>query len=166
MQLKNGQRISLRCPGVRKFRRNRKSLYLAPLRWYGHFCVFSCKFKMAAVFQDKNFWKLGRLPCWNGHGVENFDEIALSGTVKEIRPFLCFCRKNSKWPLFFERQKNFENWVEYLLKMPWGPKTSTKLLYLSSLRRYRQCCAENLKNQNGRHFLKDKNFWKLGRVSC
>ena len=44
-------------------------------------------------------------------GVENFDEIALSRTVKEIQAIFCFA-KNSKWPPFVERQKIFENWAE------------------------------------------------------
>ena len=34
-------------------------------------------------------------------GVENFDEIALSLTVKKIAKILCF-RKNSKWPPFLK----------------------------------------------------------------
>ena len=37
-------------------------------------------------------------------GVENFDEIALSPTVKEIEAILCFrtFSKNSKWPQFLK----------------------------------------------------------------
>ena len=48
--------------------------------------------------------------------VKNFDEIALSGTVKEIEAILCFSifGKNSKWPLFLRRGKFFENWQEYI----------------------------------------------------
>ena len=56
--------------------------------------------------------------------VENFDEIALSRTVKEIEPNLCFAIfgqnfENSKWPPFLGRGKFFERlhsldtlWVE------------------------------------------------------
>ena len=47
--------------------------------------------------------------------VENFDEIALSHTVKEIQANLCFAifGKNSKWPPFLGRGKFFENCIEY-----------------------------------------------------
>ena len=41
-----------------------------------------------------------------GEGVENFDEIAPSPTVKEIEAFLCFLHffdENSKWPLFLKK---------------------------------------------------------------
>ena len=42
---------------------------------------------------------------------ENFDEIALSRTVKEIEGILCFSifGENSKWPPFLRRGKFFEN---------------------------------------------------------
>ena len=41
--------------------------------------------------------------------VENFDEIALSGTVKEIEANLCFSilGKNSKWPPLLGRVNFF-----------------------------------------------------------
>ena len=40
---------------------------------------------MAAIFGDgKTFWKLQRLHSLDTLWVENFDEIALSRTVKEI----------------------------------------------------------------------------------
>ena len=41
--------------------------------------------------------------------VENFDEIALSCTVKEIKANFCFSifGKNSKWPPFLGRGKFF-----------------------------------------------------------
>ena len=43
--------------------------------------------------------------------VENFDEIALSRTVKEIQAILCFAifGENSKWLPFSGRGKFFEN---------------------------------------------------------
>ena len=42
-------------------------------------------------------------------GVENFDKIALSRTVKEIEANLCFSifGENSKWPPFLKRVKFF-----------------------------------------------------------
>ena len=40
---------------------------------------------MAAIFgEGKNFWKLQRVHSLDTLWVENFDEIALSRTVKEI----------------------------------------------------------------------------------
>ena len=57
------------------------------------------KFKMAAIFgEGKIFGKLQRLHSLDTLWVENFDEIALSHTVKEIEANLCFAifGKNSK----------------------------------------------------------------------
>ena len=54
---------------------------------------------MAAIFgEGKIFFKLTRVQCSDTLWVENFDEIALSGTVKEIEANLCFAifGKNSK----------------------------------------------------------------------
>ena len=54
---------------------------------------------MAAIFgEGKIFWKLQRVHSLDTLWVENFDEIALSRTVKEIQANLCFAifGKNSK----------------------------------------------------------------------
>ena len=54
---------------------------------------------MAAILgEGKIFWKLQRLHSLDTLWVENFDEITLSGTVKEIEANLCFgiFGKNSK----------------------------------------------------------------------
>ena len=54
---------------------------------------------MAAIFgEGKIFGKLPRAQCSDTLWVENFDKIALSGTVKEIEANLCFAifGKNSK----------------------------------------------------------------------
>ena len=54
---------------------------------------------MAAIFgEGKIFGKLPRVQCSDTLWVENFDEIALSGTVKEIEANLCLAifGKNSK----------------------------------------------------------------------
>ena len=67
-----------------------KSLYLARLRRSKQICVLPFlakirKFKMAAIFgEGKIFGKLQRLHSLDTLWVENFDEITLSGTVKEI----------------------------------------------------------------------------------
>ena len=55
------------------------------------FCQFWQKFKMAAIFgEGKIFGKLQRVHTLDTLWVENFDEIALSCTVKEIEANLCF----------------------------------------------------------------------------
>ena len=70
---------------------------------------------MAAIFgEGKIFRKLQRLHFLDTLWVENFDEIALSRTVKEIEANLCFAifGKNSKWPPLLGRGKLFKNWQE------------------------------------------------------
>ena len=74
---------------------------------------------MAAIFgEGKIFWKLQRLHWLDTLCVENFAEIALSRTVKEIEANLCFAifGKNSKiqngrhfWggEIFFENCKYY-----------------------------------------------------------
>ena len=67
---------------------------------------------MAAIFgEGKIFLKLPRVQCSDTLWVENFDEITLSRTVKEIEANLCFAifGKNSKWPPFLGRGKFLEN---------------------------------------------------------
>ena len=67
---------------------------------------------MAAIFgEGKIFGKLQTLHSLDTLWVENFDEIALSRTVKEIEANLCFAifGKNSKWPPFLGRGKFLEN---------------------------------------------------------
>ena len=62
---------------------------------------------MAAIFgEGKIFGKLQRLHSLDTLWVENFDEIALSRTVKEIDPCHFWQKfENSKWPPFLG--KNF-----------------------------------------------------------
>ena len=72
---------------------------------------------MAAIFgEGKIFGKLQRLHSLDTQWVENFDEIALSRTVKEIEANLCFAifGENSKWPPFLGREKFFENCKDYI----------------------------------------------------
>ena len=60
---------------------------------------------MAAIFgEGKIFGKLPRVQCSDTLWVENFDEIALSGTVKEIcvLPFLAKIRKFKMAAIFGE----------------------------------------------------------------
>ena len=51
------------------------------------FCHFERKFKMAAICGKRKFLKIAKSTLLR---VENFDEIALSHTVKEIEANLCF----------------------------------------------------------------------------
>ena len=70
---------------------------------------------MAAIFgEGKISFKLPRVQCSDTLWVENFDEIALSRTVKEIEANLCFAifGKNSKIQNgrhFWGRGKSWEN---------------------------------------------------------
>ena len=96
---------------------------------------------MAAIFgEGKIFGKLQILHSLDTLWVENFDEIALSRTVKEIEANLCFAIfwqkfENSKWPPFLGRGKFFENCKEYTRQIPCGLKILPKSLYLARLRR-------------------------------
>ena len=85
----------------------------------------------------ENFLKLPRVHCSDTLWVENFDEIALSHTVKEIEANSCFAifGENSKWPPFLGRGKFFIYCQEYNAQIPCGLKILTKLLYLTQLRR-------------------------------
>ena len=84
------------------------------------FCHFWQKFensKWPPFFgEGKIFGKLQRLHSLVTLWVENFDEIALSRTVKEIEANLCFAifGKNSKWPPFLGRGKFLENCKDYI----------------------------------------------------
>ena len=88
--LKSGCSIFLRYPGGGKFRRNRSISNGEGDRGIFVFLHF---------FDENSKWppflKIFQNQC---EGVENFDEIALSLTVKEIEAILCFrtFSKNSK----------------------------------------------------------------------
>ena len=82
---------------------------------------------MAAIFWGGEiFWKkLPRVQCSDTLWVENFDEIALSGTVKEIEGEFVFCHfwqkfENSKWPPFLGRGKFLEIAKSTMLRYPVG----------------------------------------------
>ena len=156
-----------------------KSLYLARLRRLKQICVLPFlakirKFKMTAIFgEGKIFWKLPRVQCLDTLCVDNFDEIALSRTVKEIEANLCFAifGKNSK----IQNGRHFwgrENFLKIAKStMPYGLKISTKSLYLARLRRQKQICvlpflAKIRKFKMTAIFGEGKIFWKLPRVQC
>ena len=77
---------------------------------------------MAAIFgEGKIFFKLPRVQCLDTLWVKNFDEIALSRTVKEIEANLCFAifGKNSK----IQNCRNF-----------WGGENFLKIAKIAFLR--------------------------------
>ena len=112
-----------------------KLLYLAQLRRYKQF--------YSKIQNGRHFWggeKLPRVHRLDTLWVENFDEIALSHTVKEIEANLCFAifGKNSKIQNgrhFWGGEIFFKNCQEYDGKIPCGLKISMKSLYLAQLRR-------------------------------
>ena len=76
---------------------------------------------MAAIFEEgKIFGKLPRVQCSDTLWVENFDEIALSGTVKEIEGNLCFA--------IFGKNSKIQNGCHF-----WGGENFGKLQRLHSL---------------------------------
>ena len=96
---------------------------------------------MAAIFGGgENFFKNCQEYMSDTLWVENFDEIALSHTVKEIEANLCFAifGKNLKIQNgrhFGGGEIFFENCKEYICHILCGLKISTKSLYLARLRR-------------------------------
>ena len=77
------------------------------------FAIFGKNSKIQNVrhfWRGENFLKLPRVHFSDTLWVENFDEITLSHTVKEIEANLCFAIfwqkfENSKWPPFLGREK-------------------------------------------------------------
>ena len=128
---------------------------------------------MAAIFgEGKIFWKLQRVHSLDTPWVENFNEIALSHTVKEIEAHLCFA--------IFGKNSKIQNGRHF-----WGGKIFWKLQRVHSLdtlwienfdeislsRTVKEieanlCFAifgKNSKTQNGRHFWGGENFLKIAK---
>ena len=77
---------------------------------------------MAAIFgEGKIFGKLQRLHSLDTLWVENFDEIALSRTVKEIEANLCFA--------IFGKNSKIQNGRHF-----WGGENILKIAKIASLR--------------------------------
>ena len=79
------------------------------------------------MWEEENFLKIAKSTLLRYPVVENFNEIALSRTVKEIVANLCFSIfwqkfENTKWPPFLGRGNFFENWQEYIVEIPCGRK--------------------------------------------
>ena len=133
------------------------------------------KFKMAAIFgEGKIFLKLQRLHSLDTLWVENFDEIALSRTVKEIEANLCFA--------IFGKNSKIQNGRHF-----WGGENFLKIANITSLdtlwvenfdeialsRTVKEiegnlCFAifgKNSKIQNGHHFWGGENFLKIAKIT-
>ena len=131
------------------------------------------KFKMAAIFgEGKIFWKLQRVHSLDTLWVENFDEIALSRTVKEIEANLCFAifGKNSKT----QNGRHFwggENFLKIpkitFLRYPVGENFDEIALSRTVKEIEAILCfaifGKNSKIQNGRHFWGGENFLKIAQ---
>ena len=106
--------------------------------------------------------------------IENFDEIALSRTVKEIEANLCFAifGKNSK----IQNGRHFwggENFLKIakstFLRYPVGRKfrRNRSISHIKEIEAY-LCFAifgKNSKIQNGRHFWGGENFLKIAKTT-
>ena len=72
---------------------------------------------MAAIFEERKIFKNCQLVhFFDTRWVENFDEIGLSRTVKEIEANLCFSILGKNWKIqngrhFLGRGKFFENFL-------------------------------------------------------
>ena len=76
---------------------------------------------MAAIFgEGKIFFKLPRVHFGDTLWVENFNEIALCRTVKEIEANLCFAIFGRHF--FFGGGNFFENYKEYIPQLSCGSK--------------------------------------------
>ena len=123
----------------------------------------------------ENFLKLPRVHSSDTLWVENFDEISLSHTVKEIEAILCFAilGKNSK----IQNGRHFWG-MENFLKLPRVHSSDTlwvenfdeiSLSHTVKEIEANLCFAifgKNSKIQNGRHIWGGENFLKLPRVHC
>ena len=102
--------------------------------------------------------------------VENFDEIALSRTVKEIEAILCFAIFGKKFeklkrPPFLGRENFFENLQRvHSLDTLWVENFDEIALSRTVKEIEANLCfaiyGKNSKNQNGRHFWGGENFLK------
>ena len=151
--LKSGFSIFLRHPGGRKFRRNRSLTF----KEIAHILHFWRKFENSKWPPFlKIVGKVGLVYFLDTLEVENFDEITLSLTVKEIAYILRFCifGKNSKWPpilkiflksglTIFLRHPGVQNFDEIALSL-----TVKEIAYILHFYIF----GENSKIQNGRHF--------------
>ena len=88
---------------------------------------------LAKIQNVRHFWggeiflKIAKSTLFRYTGVENFEEIVLSRTVKEIEANLCFSIflqkfENTKWPPFLGRESFLKTAKTTLLRYPVGRK--------------------------------------------
>ena len=120
----------------------------------------------------ENFLKIAKITVLRYPVGENFDEIALSRTVKEIEAHLCFAifGKNSK----IQNGRHFwggENFLKIakitVLRYPVG-ENFDEISLSSTVKEIEAilCFAifgKNSKIQNGRHFWEKENILKIGK---
>ena len=130
---------------------------------------------MAAIFgEGKIFFKLQRVHSLDTLWVENFDEIALSRTVKEIEANLCFAifGKNSKIQngRHFGEGKIFGKLQRvHSLDTLWVENFDEIALSRTVKEIEANLCfaifGKNSKIQNGRHFWGGENFLKIAKIA-
>ena len=128
----------------------------------------------------ENFLKIARIHSLHTLWVENFDEIALSRTVKEMEGNLCFAifGKNSKIQNgrhFWEGENLLRIAKITFLRYPVGRKfrrnhsISHGLLRIAVKEMEGNLCfaifGKNSKIQNGRHFWGGENFLKIAKIT-
>ena len=126
---------------------------------------------MAAIFgEGKIFWKLQRVHSLDTLWVENFDEIALSRTVKEIEAILCFAifgknLKNQNGRHFWGGENFLKIAKSTFLNTLWVEKFDEIALSRMDMEIEANSCfaifGKNSKIQNGRHFWGGENFLKI-----
>ena len=126
---------------------------------------------MAAIFgKRKIFWKLARVHLLDTLWVENFDEIALSRTVKEIEAILCFAifgknSKNQNGRHFWGGENFFKLQRVHSLGTLWVENFDEIALSRTVKEIEANLCfailGKNSKIQNGHHFWGGENFWKI-----
>ena len=129
---------------------------------------------MAAIFgEGKIFGKLQRLHSLDTLWVENFDEIALSRTVKEIEANLCFAifGKNSKIQngRHFWGGENFLKIAKYYIPLDtlWVENFDEITLSRTVKEIEANLCFAifGKKIQNGRHFWGGENILKIAKIA-
>ena len=126
-----------------------KSLYLTRLRRYKQFCVFPFlakirKFKMAATLgEGKTFLKLPIVHSSVTLRVKKFRKSLYLARLRRYKQFCVFpfLVKIQNGRHFGGGENFFKTVNSTFLSYPVGQKISTKSLYLTRLRRYKQFCV-------------------------
>ena len=126
---------------------------------------------MAAIFGEGIiFFKLPRVPCLDTLWIENFDEIVLSRTVKELEANLCFAifGKNSK----IQNGRHFwggENFLKTakitFLRYPMG-ENFNEIAISRTVKGIEANLWQKFEIQNGRHFWGGEIFLKIAKITC